>query len=171
MPVLGEIARSARERIPNAWLALAKSPALGEDTLQSQVDKAKYELFGSVVDADEELALYGPIGVDYAGVVVCLRLAAAGYEHWMNQAVQMGATGKNETKTFIDRANAFLKLRDEILIPEERRLYPLVQDILPGVLLPQRTSVMLTAQPTDAEHITPDPLTFEPSFERPRTAA
>jgi hypothetical protein len=172
VPVLGEIAKKARERMPLTWTALAKSgSSLGEEGLQGRVDAAKQELFGEVVAPEDELAAYGPMGTDYAGIVVCLKLTAAAYDHWMSQAVQMGATGKNETKTFVDRANAMLKFRDEILIPEERRLYPIVKGLLVDLLTTVREGALTVANPTDIGHVTPDPLTFEPAFERPRGVA
>jgi hypothetical protein len=170
MPVLGEIAKKAQERMPATWTALAGREDFGEDGLQGRVDATKQELFGTVADAEDELALYGPLGCDYAGVAVALRLIAPGYDHWMSTAYQWGAQGRNETKVFLeDRAAALLRLRDQVLIPEEQRLYPMVADLLVGVIVPRHASVMLSRQPQDEGHVTPDPLTFEPAFERPRS--
>lgn len=167
MPVLGEIAKKAQERIPATWTALAGRDGFGEDGLQGRLDATKRELFGIIAAPEDELALYTPLGVDYAGVVLALRLIPAGYDHWLASAYQWGATGKNETKVFLEnRAEALLKLRDQVLIPEEQRLYPLVVDIIVGQ--PRRVvGIIMSRQPEDAGHVTPDPLTFEPAFERP----
>lgn len=171
MPVLGEIAARASGHMPATWEALSKRQQFGEEGLQRRVDTVKEILFGEVAPYDQELALYGPLGVEYAGICVALDLVSAGYDHWMAAATSWGASGRNENKTFIDRAQALLKLRDEVLVPAEERLYPRVADLLVGVLVPKRQGVMTAQQPRAADHVTPDPLTFEPPYERPRTIA
>jgi hypothetical protein len=169
MPVLGEIAKKARERMPASWSALAERQD-GEGILQSRVDAAKLELFGEVAAPEEELALYGAMGVEYASVVAALKIVVPAYDHWMAQAISVSATGKNENKTYVERATALLKWRDEVLIPEEQELYPLVTDILVGVLVPKRKNVMRSRIAVSSEHLTPDPAGFFPPFEIPRTA-
>ena len=167
MPVLGDIARKARERMPATWKALAGRDEFGEEGLQSRTDDVKYRLFGEVVAHDQEMVRYGPLGTDYAGVVLALELIVPGYDHWNASATSWSASGKNENKTFLNRADGLLKLRDEILKPEEARLYPLVADLLVDVLEPRRRMVPRAADPLDAHHVTPDPFSFEGPFERP----
>lgn len=168
MPVLGEIAKKANERMPATWTALAGRVGFGEDGLQGRIDATKQELFGEVCLPEEEIVLYGILGCDYAGVVTALRLIPAGFDHWNASALQWGAQGKNENKTFSDtRATDLLRLRDE-LVAEERRLYPLVAYLLVGVISGRRSGIIQMRQAEDAGHVTPDPLTFEEAFERPR---
>lgn len=170
MPVLGEIAATARQYMPATWTALSTRQDFGEDGLQRTVDAAKEELFGVVTDYDDELTTYGRLGVRYAAVIVALRLISPGYDHWMTAATGWGAAGqRTENKTFIDRANALLKFRDEVLVPEEQRLYPQVQTILIGVLTPQRASIMRARDADDTLHVTPSPTLFPDPYERPAT--
>lgn len=169
MPVLGEIARKARERIPATWIALSERKGFGEEGLQGTVDSVKESLFGEVVVPEDERTAYGPLGTDYAGICVALALVGPGYDHWMSAATSWGASGRNENKTFIDRAQALLKLRDEILVPAEAALYPRVAHLLIGVLTPKRGGIMASRNPRSEEHVTPDPFGFEEPFERPTT--
>lgn len=168
MAVLGEIARKARERMPATWNALSERATFGDDGLQGRVDAVKSRLFGEVVEPDEEFLAYGSLGTDYAGVVVALELIAPAYDHWMTAATSWSASGRNENKTFVNRAEALLKFRDEILEPEERRLYPLVQELLVGVMEARRIGIALSRMPLPEDHSTPDPLEFERPFEAPR---
>lgn len=176
MPIFGEIARKTRDLIPVTWAALAKTgdsgSALGEDGIQERIDQAKYEVFRSVIDPDDELTTYGPIGCEYVAVVSALKLVMPGYDHWMAAATSWGtSSGQNNNKTFVDRAAALLKFRDEVLLPEEARLYAMVVDLIPDIIVTKKSSVML-ARDADPDALkTMDPFVFDDAFERPRTAA
>lgn len=170
MPVMGEIASEARERIPDTWTALSQKRTFGDEGLQRAVNRTKARLFGEVVAPGDELSLYGPIGVSYAGIVVALDLIPAGYDHWNAAATDWTAQGRNEAKTFLDRAAGLLKLRDDILIPLEQELYPSIADILPGIVIPKRAGVLMARTPDSQEHLSPAPEQFEPPFERPVVA-
>lgn len=175
MPLFGEIAKKTRDWIPTTWAALIqesdRNATLGEEGVQDRINQAKWEIFRELVDPNLELSKYGPIGTEYAAVVAALKLIPAGYDHWMAAATSWGTSaGQNNNKTFIDRASALLRLRDEVLIPEERRLYALAVDVVPGIVVTQRSSVMLSRDADPDDYRTPDPYGFEDAFERPRTA-
>lgn len=175
MPIFGEIAKKTRDWIPTTWAALAadsdRNSTLGEAGLQERIDQAKWEIFRELCAPNDELSRYGPIGTEYAAVVAALKLIPAGYDHWMAAATSWGTSGgQNNNKTFVDRAAALLRLRDEVLLPEEARLYALAADVLPGFIITKRSSVMRSRDADPDDFRTPDPYGFEDPFERPRTA-
>lgn len=166
MPVAGDIAKKARERVPITWEALAGSAAYGDTFLQGRVDSTKQELFGEVVSADDELDEYGPVGVDYAGLMVAIAVIPPGADYWASQSIAHSARQGNENKSFLDRASKLWDLHAHLL-EESRRLYPQVKGLLKGALRGRQGGVMVAADPDPLLHVTPDPSAFGRPFELP----
>ena len=99
--------------------------------------------------------------------MTALKLIPAGYDHWAAAATSWGTSGgQNNNKTFVDRAAALLRLRDEVLIPET-----LASDVLPDIFVTSRTGGVMRSRDANPDNYrTADPYGFEDAFERPRTA-
>lgn len=159
MAITGEIARKAREYMPATWDALLNDARYGEALLQARVDIAKLKLFGTELTAEQE-SIINPLVADYIGKIVILEIVPAGADYWANQATNISATGRNETKEYLDRVEKLWMLRDRIFA-ETRAEWQEISVIL-GVSMrkPRRSPSIRVGRPDPNTHLTVDPDTF-----------
>ena len=167
MAVPGAIADNARQLIPITWNALDSHSTYGETYLQGRVDLIKYKVFGSVISPEDEVRTYDPVVLDYVAKLIVIELARPGADYWASQASSFSATGRNETKMFIDRAKSLRELRNE-LVEETRGAWDDIRSRL-GIALriPKRSKGIRVGVPREELFITPGPDTFERPFELP----
>src|SRR3954471_12722257 len=130
MAVEGRIAAAAQGELPESWRALASAPSYGESFLTEKLNAVMTKLFGVLLDTETQLALDNLV-VDYAGKCLALELINPAIDYWSKQPVSIGATGRNETKAYLDRSAALLRLR-AFLVDQLRLMWPEVQELLPG---------------------------------------
>lgn len=163
----GPIARSARGELPLTWDALKQASQVEVTFFDEKLALVETRLFGAELDDAAEAAL-DPIVVEYAGKHLALKIINAGIDYWSKQATTIGATGRNETKGYLDRAKDLKDLR-AVLTAEVAAMWP---DVV--VVLPTDTRVAQPGIPTvrDADNsimYTPDPDLFEPAYGVPTT--
>lgn len=155
----GKIALAAKREIPTTWAALRESKEFGSVGLQEVVDDIKMALFNEVISDTVESALDRRV-IKYAGLLVAIDLIGPGIDYWAKQPTQLGATGRNETKSWSDRAEhlekmgAGLKARAATMLPE-------VQSLLPNRRGPKATITHVQ----DGTGMTPNPFDLEPPYQ------
>jgi hypothetical protein len=160
MAVDGRIAAAAQGEIPETWRALAGSPSYGDSFLIEKLNAVMTKLFGDVQDVATQDALDNLV-VDYAGKCLALELINPAIDYWSKQPVSIGATGRNETKAYVDRSAALLRLR-AFLVDQLRLMWPEVQELLPGRRVRRISNVPRVRELTLAH--TPNPFEFEQPF-------
>lgn len=166
MAVGGTIALNARSELPLTWEALSSAPAYGDPFLQRKVNTVMVRLFGIILDEDEQDAL-DLLVADYAGKMVALQLVVPGIDYWSKQQTGVSATGRNETKTYKDRAQD-LKDLQKLLLIETTNLWPDVQALLVSRRTNTLAAVPRVGQIGDTTvPNTSDPRDFEPAYAPP----
>lgn len=160
MPVTGKIADAAHGELPSTWKALAESPDYGDSFLQRKIDSIVVKLFGQPIDNTVQDALDVRV-IDYAGKCVALELINPGIDYWSKQPLSIGATGRNENKSYNDRSMALRQLRT-YLIEQTRLLWPEVESLLTASRDHRVASVPRVRDIATAH--TSDPYDFEPAF-------
>lgn len=165
--MLGAIAQGAREHLPITWDALEVDRRYGERLLQGRVDLVKFRLFGEVVAPAVEGSTYDPIVVDYAAKSVVLELSSPGADYWASMASSFSAENRQETKLYIDRAQAIWRLHDRLMV-ETRAMWDDVRGRL-GIRLRvrPRSRGIVVSEPGDDFFVTPSPNTFERPYAVP----
>jgi len=162
MPVTGKIAEAAHGELPLTWKALAESPDYGDSFLQRRIDSIILKLFNAPLPDGVEDALDGRV-IDYAGKCVALELINPGIDYWSKQPLSLGATGRNENKTYADRSASLRELRT-YLIEQTRLLWPEVESLLTNSR-DHRVSNVPRVRDIENAH-TANPYDFEPAFGR-----
>lgn len=162
MPIPGAVADRVRAIIPITWDALGNDDRVGDVSLQSAIDLAKATTTGQVVSTTQEQN-YPVIVVDYIAKLAVIEITASGIDYWMNQSINISATGTNENISYVDRAATLDKLRGE-LIAETRMKLPEVAKMVgyyidKGDAVPQMSSANI-----NPFHLTPSPEEFPRPF-------
>lgn len=166
------IVQNARDEIPIAWSALndainaAASPGqtstIQPGFFQRKLDVLHDELFG-VILTDAEEALLDRKVLEYAGKVLALKVIPGALDFWAAQVTTQSASGgRNESRTFTDRAAQLRELR-KILLEETRAMWNEVSVLLPSSIAARSVGVPHVAQV--GESTTPDPYDFEPPYD------
>lgn len=163
MAITSPIAQSAISELPLTWKALRdNTEAVGETFLDGQVRLVTTRLFGNTIDDSVQAAL-DPIVLDYAGKLVALTLINPGIDYWSKQNLSVVATGRNETKSYGDRA-ADLRVLAARLLEATRLMWPEVQALLPGRRFRTAGSIPRVRDVQGSAAITPNPYDFERPF-------
>lgn len=160
MAVDGRIAAAAQGELPSTWRVLAGVQAYGEPFIIEKLNAVMTKLFGSVLSTAAQDALDNLV-VDYAGKCLALELINPAIDYWSKQPVTIGATGRNETKGYLDRSAALLRLR-AFLVDQLRLMWPEVEELLPGRRVRRISNVPRVREVTLAH--TPNPYEFEQPF-------
>jgi hypothetical protein len=160
MAVEGRIAAAAQGELPESWRALTSAPSYGESFLTEKLNAVMTKLFGVVLDVATQDVLDNLV-VDYAGKCLALELINPAIDYWSKQPVSIGATGRNETKAYLDRSAALLRLR-AFLVDQTRLMWDEVQELLPGRRVRRISNVPRVREITLAH--TPNPYEFEQPF-------
>lgn len=160
MPLTDTIIAKARDEMPLDFDAIVEKVSGGQDLVERRAQSIMIKLFGAELDGTAQAAL-DPLVSDYAGKTLALALINAARSYWSKQAVSIGATGRNENKTFSDRAIYLRELRQN-LIEETRSLFPDVELLLPNYRGSRVANVPRTQQAIGVA--TPDPFAFEPPY-------
>lgn len=160
MAVNGRIALAAQGEIPESWRALSGAPSFGDAFLTEKLNAVMTKLFGTELDPLAQSSLDNLV-VDYAGKCLALELINPAIDYWSKQPVSIGATGRNETKAYLDRSAALLRLR-AYLVDQIRLMWPEVEELLPGRRVRRVSNVPRVREITLAH--TPNPYEFEPPF-------
>lgn len=158
MPIPGAVADRIQAIIPITWNALGSDSRVGDAPLQSAIDLAKATATGQIVDTTQEQN-YPVIVVDYIAKLAVIEIATGGIDYWMNQSINVSATGTNENISYVDRAATLDKLRGE-LISETRLKQTEIQKMVnyyldDGSAVPQMSSANI-----NPFHLTPSPEEF-----------
>jgi hypothetical protein len=157
---MGPITDAAQGELPETWRALKESPHYGDSFLINKLNAVMMRLFGEVLSENDQNEL-DDLVIDYAGKTLALELINPGIDYWSKQPVAIGATGRNETKSYVDRSAALLRLR-AYLMEQLRLLFPDVEDLLPGRRT-LRVSNVPRVREISLAH-TPNPYEFEQPF-------
>lgn len=160
MAVDGKIAAAAQGELPETWRALQTSPYYGDSFLLRKVESVITKLFGQPIDSTVQEALDDRVA-DYAGKCVALDLINPGIDYWSKQPLSIGATGRNENKSYADRGAALRELR-VYLLEETRHMWAEVESMLPSSRTNRVTNVPRVRDIAVAH--TPNPYDFEPPF-------
>ena len=160
MAVEGRIAAAAQGELPSTWRVLVGLQEYGESLVIEKLNAVMTKLFGSVLDVAAQDALDNLV-VDYAGKCLALELINPAIDYWSKQPVSIGATGRNETKAYLDRSAALLRLR-AYLVEQIRLMWGEVQELLPGRRVRRISNVPRVRELTLAH--TPNPYEFEQPF-------
>lgn len=158
MPVDGDIAKNAQAQLPITWRALDESPAYGTAFLQQLRDNIAINLFGDNTFTATEEAQLDALVKEYAGICLALDIIIPGLDYWANQPTSVTARGREEQKTYPNRANELRELY-KILLERKSDLWPDVEPLLP-VRRVGHASVPQVAL-LDSGHTTPNPYDFE----------
>lgn len=158
MAIAGVIAERAQAIIPITWDALESDSRVGDTPLQSAINLAKAVVTGQVVDPTQE-NLYPLIVIDYIAKAAVVEITQAGIDFWMNQSINLSATGTNENLVYTDRAQRLAALRAD-LVTETRQKQPEIQKLVNyyidnGHAVPQMSSANI-----NPFHLTPSPEEF-----------
>lgn len=167
MPLTDPIALSAKAEMPEDYAALEESSNFGDPLLTMKLNLVMQQLFGEVLDIAEQGALDRRV-LDYAGKLFALELINPATSYWKNQAVQHSATGRNETKTYVNRAESLKELRKSLLA-STRSIFPDIGVLLPGRTINRRANVPAVRNVTTG--VTANPDDFEPAFAPPSETA
>lgn len=156
MAVEGAIADEARGHLGVTWSYLSKdSVRYGDTFLQRKVDNAKNQIFGEVVDPDDEETLYAREVIEYAGKAAALKIIPGAADYWASQKV-VDSSGQKENATWVDRVEAIWKLRDRLKaeVEEDKKF---LSDLHGSVIAvrPRRRSVGVTVGINDT-YLTPN---------------
>lgn len=157
---MGKIADYAKGELPSTWKALANDPDYGDSFLERKVQSVMVKLFNVAIDDSVQDALDERVA-DYAGKCVALELINPGIDYWSKQPLSIGATGRNENKTYTDRGAALRELRT-YLLEETRLMWPEVQSMLTSSRS-NRVANVPRVRDIAVAH-TPNPYDFEPPF-------
>ena len=160
MPIDGRIAAAAQSELPSTWNVLAGAQVYGEPFIIEKLNAVMTKLFGSELDVATQDALDNLV-VDYAGKCLALELINPAIDYWSKQPVSIGATGRNETKAWLDRSAALLRLR-AYLVEQLRLMWGEVESLLPGRRVRRISNVPRVREITLAH--TPNPYEFEQPF-------
>lgn len=158
-----KIAKSAKGEMPATFETLSKVASFGEASIIVKMERIEASLFGTVL-TDSDVMILDRGVIEYAGKLVALELINPGIDHWGKQPLVIGATGRNETKTWKDRTSDLRQLRLEL----ERQLedlWPEVQLLLPNRRKKRAANVPRVRQAAGV--LTPDPFGFERPFAEP----
>lgn len=147
------------------WDELAKPAVLGPDGLERRVNAVLLELFGEKITEAIQAAL-DPQVIEYAGKKIALKLVAPGIDVWMTFANQFTATGRNEIKSYANRANELREWR-KIALVELKEMWPDVEPLLPAARVPIGSPIPVVELLGSDGFVTPDPDLFEPPFAPP----
>lgn len=165
MSVEGAIAEFARGVLPYTWDALSKEDAFGDALLQRNVDAVKEIVFGSVIEVAAEDDF--PLRVlRWCGKRVALELITPGIDMWMNQAIQISATGTSEVTAFEQRSEALRKLREQLLAEILREEPEIAVEV--GVPIVRNRPRMGISTPEDDLLLTPNPREFSLPYRQTR---
>jgi hypothetical protein len=161
MTVVGAIAVAAHAEIPETWRALQSDTShYGDSFLTAKLNAVMTRLFGTLLSETDQGAL-DYLVIDYAGKALALELINPAIDYWSKQPVSLGATGRNETKTYMDRSAMLLRIR-AYLVDQMNLMWPEVEDLLPGRRTKRVSNVPRVREITLAH--TPDPYGFESAF-------
>lgn len=160
MAVTGRIASAAQGELPSTWRVLVGMQDYGEPLIIEKLNVVMTKLFGEVLNDTVQAALDNLV-VDYAGKCLALELINPAIDYWSKQPVSIGATGRNETKAYLDRSAALLRLR-AYLVDQIRLMWPEVEELLPGRRVRRVSNVPRVRELTLAH--TPNPYEFEQPF-------
>lgn len=160
MPVTGKIAEAAKGELPSTWKALAESPDYGDSFLERKIDSCIVKLFNEPIADAVQDALDIRV-IDYAGKCVALELINPGIDYWSKQPLSIGATGRNENKSYTDRSAALNKLAERLLV-QTRQLWGEVESLLTNSR-DHRVGNVPRVRDIAVAH-TPSPYDFEPAF-------
>lgn len=164
----GPIAKSARGELPLTWDALKQASQVEATFFDERLTLVQTRLFGAELDDATEGAL-DPIVVEYAGKHLALKIINAGIDYWSKQATQIGASGRNETKGYLDRAKDLKDLR-ATLTAEVAALWPDVVTVLPTDTRVAQPGIPQVRDADNTIMYTPDPNLFEPAYGVPTTS-
>lgn len=160
----------ARSHIPFTWQRLEEASAFGPELIDLRVNSVKESVFGTVISDDSE-ATYPGFVLDYVGRLVAIELIEPGIEYWLTQPISFSATGSNETKMFVDRAEKLARTRDT-LIAKAREDQSIVQELLASPTnLRRKKKVISVGEANNDLMVTPDPYGFERPFAQPKVVA
>jgi hypothetical protein len=164
--ITGPIVQAASEELPQTWKKLSDAESgFGTAALERRVKAVMDELFGEVLSAEEQAELDSLV-VEYAAKLIALKLITPGIDFWSKQPTSAGATGRNEQKSYPDRAAALKDLRKQLL-EETREMWPSVEPLVPLRRRRIRGPVPVVSDVVNAH--TPDPHGFEPLYGPPET--
>ena len=158
MAVTGVIADAVRGIIPITWDALSKDSRIGDAPLQRAIDLSKETVTGTIIATGEE-GTYPVIVVDYIAKLATIEIAQAGVDFWMNQTVANTSTGTNEVTTYVDRAAAMDRLRQELIL-ETRAKQPEISKLVGYYLDEGRAVPAMSSASLSPFHLTPSPEEF-----------
>jgi hypothetical protein len=162
----GNIGANARGEFPTTFKVLADDAVLGADQIIRVIQRVESRLFGRVLTDSEETAL-DPVVADYAGKLVVLQLINPAIDYWSKQPLSLGATGRNENKSYDNRARDLLALRTQLL-EATRLMWPEVQALLPERRFDRVNNAPRVQQGSGV--LTPDPFGIERPFVDPNVA-
>lgn len=172
MAVTGEIAERARGYLPETWSKLGDPKSgtganipYGDDFLRRHVDAVMRRYLGDTISENEQEAL-PEVVLEFLSLRLALRLIIPGIDFWSKQAVQMGASGRNETKTWAQRAQDLRELK-KYLEAEVASISLEAEALLP-VLTQAATAAVPVVVNRDTTSFTPDPDSIEPVYDRSR---
>lgn len=164
MSLQGRIAKAAQSEIPEEWTALEHSTNYGPNFLTQKVQSVMLSLWGRLLTVDEDRELDIALA-DYAGKRVAYSLINPSISYWSKQAISISATGRNENKSYADRA-AYLRVIRENLAADLAAAWPEVEILLPDRRYKRNVSVPTVFQAGDnVPHKTPHPDDFDPAFD------
>lgn len=150
--------------MPSTWKVLVEDSELyGPAFIDRKIKKVVVRLFGvSLTDAEQEDL--DPLVADYAGKLLALELINPGMDYWSKQPTSIAAHGRNENKSYNDRAQSLRDLRTSLL-EQTRLMWAEVQPLIPNRRFRRVSAVPRVVEVTGAH--TPNPYDFERPYTDP----